>query len=164
METETQTEIVTYPCFADLACAIEADLATDPDGETVSIRAAYRDLNGKGNGSQTYRRFRYPGMTTEVWPDCERLPRLGGNRASDRRCSKRADVPVGTLVVDFESSVNRYHSSRATVHIGIVCRLPDGKSEIVWLEHRSLKSRPVYEVRTPARGAFNIARRDDGDT
>jgi hypothetical protein len=156
--------------WVDLACpvdpreaaAIAACEQTDPDAPTVKLRAAYRDLNCKGNGDETYRRLRYPGASTEVWPDAERLPRRG-MLAGDRRCCVYCDVPVGTIVVDFERYVSRFQGGKCKVTIGIVIANIDNpsKADIVWCEHRTLRSRPVYQVTLPNGSKIEIARRDD---
>jgi hypothetical protein len=131
----------------------------DPDGPNVRIRAAYRDLSCKGSGPECYRRVRYPGKTSEEWPDCDRLP-AAGIRASERRSSVSCDVPVGTIVVNFERQVYKNQRGKCKVTVGIVIAHPDtGKGHIVWCEHRTLRSRPVYEVTLPNGFKIDVERR-----
>jgi hypothetical protein len=129
------------------------------DGHQVSIRAAYRDLGCSGSGPECYRRVRYPGKTSEEWPDCDRLPARGIS-AAERRCTVYCDVPVGTIVVDFERQVYKGSRGKCKVSIGVAIAHPDtGKGHIEWYEHRTLRSRPVYEVKLPGR-TIEIERRE----
>jgi hypothetical protein len=131
----------------------------DPDGTTVSIRAAYRNLGCSGSGPECYRRVRYPGKTSEDWPDSDRLP-ARGIRAAERRCSVYCDVPVGTIVVDFERQVYKGSRGKCKVSIGVAIAHPDtGKGHIVWYDHRTLRSRPVYECKLPGR-TIEVERRE----
>lgn len=140
--------------FEAIGLAIAADVASDPDGPTMTIRAAYREADRKLSGSQVYRRVRYPGKSEEEWPECDRLPSI--DRA--RSCSVDCDVPIGTIVVDYDSTLYRGAKSKAKVTIGIVTGSYTKK--IVWLEHRSLRSVAAYEIETPNRGKIRIARRE----
>jgi hypothetical protein len=90
----------------------------------------------------------------EEWPDSDRLPGLGYNAAS-RHCAVYADMPVGTIVVDYESTLYKGAKSRAKVTIGLVTHA----GKISWLEHRTLRKRPVYEVVMPNGSKLEIERR-----
>lgn len=139
--------------------AVEAALATDPDGRTLRIRSAYRDLSCKGSGPECFRRVRYPGASSDEWPDAARLP-APGFRAADRRCSESCDVPIGTLVIEFSRDV--YHGKRGRCSVGffVVADRGDGKPILCEVPHRTLRSRPVYEVTIPGRGVAEIPRRE----
>lgn len=138
--------------------AIAALRAGAPDSvPLVRIRGAYRDLNAKGNGSQTYRRVIYPGQRTSVWPDCGRMPRLGGYLASERRCAEHCEVSLGSLILDYEASVSRYRPSKATLRIALVGRTETG-AKLHWLDYRVLRAKPIIELTLPDGSTFEIAK------
>lgn len=142
------------------SAAAEALAHPDPDGPTVRIRAAFRDLTCKESGPETYRRVRYPGQASEEWPDSGRLPRCDG-RAATRRAVEYAEVPIGTLIVDYSREVYRGRRGRCSVRFGVaVRRSPDSNvGAIVWCEHRTLRSRPVWEVSLPGGSKTDVDRR-----
>lgn len=150
--------------FAQIASAAEAYLAYmagDPDAEAITIRAAYRDLSCKQSGPECYRRVMYPGSLETVWPDSERLPPIG-IRAAERRCSENCEVPLGTIVQDFERDVYRGRRGKCKRTYGIVCRSsrrPD-RAMIAWVSHRVLRSRPADEADFGPLGKIGVARRD----
>lgn len=116
---------------------------------TVTIRGAYRDLNSRGDGVQCYRRIVYPGTTLNVWVACARLPALGGVSVSSRKCATTAEVPVGSLILNYETPVERYGKSQATLTVGLVARQQDGAADIVWLQAKRLRSRAALVVTLP---------------
>jgi hypothetical protein len=143
----------------ELAAAIAAWHAGDPDSVPVTtIRAAYRDLNCRESGPECYRRVIYPGRTEPEWPDSDRLT-APGHLAADRRCTVHCEVPVGTLVLDYERQVFRGRRGRCSVTIGLVAAR-DGKGVIHWLKHRTLRKRPVYEVTMPDGSTVDVPRRE----
>lgn len=151
---EAAAEAAPNVCTPQLSTSVREALAAwragDPDGATVRGRASYRDLNSRGNGEQTHRRIVTPGRVSSEWASDERLPRLGGALASERRATVYGDFPVGALVLDYESSVSHYRAGRAKLRIGLATKRPsDGKLGIEWLEYRTLRSRPVFEVALP---------------
>lgn len=102
MNTETTT---TYSDYSDPAACITAAREDVDAVPTVTIRSAYRDLSCKMSGTECFRRVAYAPTAGDVeteWPDVERLPGRG-IRASERRCTVSCEVPVGTLVQDFET-------------------------------------------------------------
>jgi hypothetical protein len=110
--------------------------------ELFKIRASYRDLSCKGSGSQTYRRIVLPGHDTAEWPDCDRLPTLGGNRASERRCTTYMWVPEGTIIVDWTAEIRHYQKGRSDLSVGLVRE--DGHIE--WLGYqRGIKNTISFE-------------------
>lgn len=142
-----QTEATTTP----------ATIPSDPDGPALRFRSAYRDLSCKMSGPECYRQVVYPtpggwadGATlTPEWPDGERLC-ARGIRAHERRATVYAEAPAGTLVVDFERSVYKGSKGKCQVRFAILTANPEtGKAELVWLDHRTLRSRPVYEITLP---------------
>lgn len=146
---------------AERACVMAALANTDPDAEPVKIKSAYRDLCAKMSGPECYRRVRYPHQTSGTeWPDSERLPRRG-SLAGDRRCSVYCEVPPGTIVVDFERQIYKGQGGKCKVTIGVAYRDPSGKGKIEWCEHRTLRSRPVYEVTLPDGRKIEVERRED---
>jgi len=131
------------------AAAEAAWAAGDPDGPTVRIRAAWRDLSCKMSGPEAFRRVLYPGRTATEWPDADRLPGRG-ERASERRCVERCDVPVGTIVQTHSRDVYHGSKGRCSRSYAIVGVNEKGKAEMIDLTHRVLRSRPVDEVRLPS--------------
>jgi hypothetical protein len=157
--TENASPVAPIPLAHHVQEALDAYRAGDPDAvPTVRIRAAYRNLSCSGSGPECYRRIRYPGQTAEQWPDSDRLP-PAGFRAADRRCTVYAEVPIGTLIADYEREVYRGRRGRCTYTPGLVCRTPDGSAHIEWLEHRTLRARPVYEVALPDGSTVDVGRR-----
>lgn len=150
--------------YADAAVCAAAHRYGDPDAlPTVTIRSAYRNVGCNGSGPECFRRVRYPGVGVDgdegEWPDAERLPPLGV-RAAERRATAYCDVPVGTLVADFERQRFRGRGGRCTVTFALVGRNPEtGKAVMHWLDHRTLRKRPVYEVALPDGGKTTWARR-----
>ena len=137
--------------------AARADVDSVP---RVSLRVAWRDLSCKLSGPEGYCRVAYaPGtgdVTTE-WPDAERLP-ARGFRAAERRATRYAEVPVGTLVQTFARDVWRGGRGRCSVGFGVVT-VRDGAAHVVDCEHRTLRKRPVYEVHLPTGEVAFIERR-----
>lgn len=137
-----------------IVAAIAALRSGNVDGDEIRFKAAYRDLNAKGSGSQTYRKIVLPGRTSAEWPDAERMPALGGFRAGDRRCSVMTSAPVGTLIVDFESPVRAYRASKATLAIGI---LTSAEKPIVWCDYKAKRSTGGIVVELPDGSTVEIA-------
>jgi hypothetical protein len=139
------------PAWSREAAALHAVQHPEPDGPTLRIRAAWRDLSCAQSGPEVYRQVRYPGQTSWERPDADRLSRQGGVRASERRETKHCEVPVGTLVATYERSVYRGKRGRCSVSFGIVVPAEEGSADaaMVDLSHRTLRSRPVYEVTLP---------------
>jgi hypothetical protein len=160
MSDQSQETSVPETPYSSEAAAIAALANPDPDGPTVRIRAAWRDLSCAGSGPEAYRRVRYPGATTDEWPDCDRLP-APGIRASERRCTEYCEVPIGTLVTTYERSVYRGRRGRCSISFGVaVPGAPGaGAGALVDCSHRTLRSRPVYEVTLPDGSKVEIARR-----
>lgn len=131
---------------------------------TVRIRAAFRDLSCKGSGPEEFRRMAYApcaGDVTTEWPDAERLP-PPSPRGSDRHASTSCKVPVGTLVQRFSRDVYHGQRGRCSVSFSLVVQSSGdpAKGKLVELKHRTLRSRPVYEVALPTGELCFIARRD----
>ena len=141
--------------------AIEAWEQADPDADPVTIRSAWRDLSCSGSGPEAYRKVRYPGRTTDEWPDAERLPAKGGYRASERRATVHCEVPPGTLVTTYERSVYRGARGRCSISFAIAYRNEAGEGKVFQLTHKTLRSRPVYQVQLPGDlGTVEVPRRD----
>lgn len=132
-----------------LSGAIEATIpawvAARLDGRHHRIRAAYRDLSCSGSGGQTYRRA-LTSPAESSWasehPEAEdvgdRLPRLGGGLASERRCAQHVTLPAGTAILDYASNVHGYRAGVASLTLGLVVApgLDDAgqpsKSTLLW--------------------------------
>ncbi len=131
---------------------------------TVRIRAAFRDLNGKGSGPEEFRRVAYAPQAGDVateWPDAERLP-PPSPRGSDRHASTSCEVPAGTLVQRFARDVYHGQRGRCSVSFALVVQSAKdpAKGALIELKHRTLRARPVYEVALPTGELCFIARRD----
>ncbi|MFA4972166.1 MAG: hypothetical protein WC683_06105, partial [bacterium] len=128
----------------DLAKA--ALLTADPDAPPVRIRAAWRDIGCSGSGPEAYRKVIYPGQSAPVWPDADRLPAQGGSRSAERRCTTYCEVPPGTIVITYSRK-----RGRCSFEAGVVYRSPGDPDvgKVFPCEHRTLRSRPVYEVTLP---------------
>ncbi len=131
---------------------------------TVRIRSAFRDLGCKGSGPEEFRRVAYApcaGDITTEWPDSDRLP-APSPRGCDRHASVSCSVPVGTLVQRFERDVYHGQRGRCSVSFSLVVQSSGdpAKGKLVELKHRTLRSRPVYEVALPTGELCFIARRD----
>lgn len=131
---------------AKLTPALAAYRAGDIDADGLRVRVAYRDLNSAGNGCQAYRRIVLPGRTESEWPDADRLPTLGGTYSGDRKCKSYALLPVGTLLISFESSVSKYRAGKSDLAVMIVSEGVDGKTELLPLEHKRLRSKPALKI------------------
>jgi hypothetical protein len=140
-----------------LAAIGTADVDSLP---TVRIQAAYRDISCSGSGPECYRRVRYPHQESGTeWPDSDRLPACDG-LAGTRRASVSCEVPIGTVVVDYERQVYKGKRGRCSVTIGIAYADADGDGKVHWIQHRTLRSKPVYEVTLPYGLKIEIERRD----
>lgn len=118
-----------------LACDIATGAAKDPTANAIRTKAAWRDLNAKGNGGETYRRALSPGGAWR-FVSSERLPR-GTFLASDRRCTVRGDVFVGDLIADYDRSLSKGASQGEAKHdgkIGLVIGAADKGAEIEWMD------------------------------
>lgn len=104
------------PAATLAACALaRGEQQPDPSASGSEVRAAWRDLNSKGNGPECYRRRLPAGERAWQWISAERLPR-GAFLASDRRATVRGDVYVGDLVATYSRSISRGHAGgRATL-------------------------------------------------
>jgi hypothetical protein len=153
--TETAT---TEPAidYAMLAC--EAWNRKTPDDEkNVHLRSAYRDLSCSMSGTECYRRVQYAGKSCSEWPDGDRLPARGCS-AHDRRATCYTDIPEGTLVIDFDRSVYKGSKGKCSVKYGLAGFDCNGKPSIHWLDHRTLRVRPVHEVTLPDGQKIEIPR------
>lgn len=126
---------------------------TDPDGPVTNVRISYRDVSCSMSGEETHRKFVWPGWQVKPldellrpqWAEGGRLPALG-IRAAERRASVREDVPIGSLLVDYESTIYKGNKSKAKVRIALVV---GGDEPCEWLDHRTLRSVEAWEVTVP---------------
>ena len=130
----------------------------------VRIRSAFRDLGCKGSGHEEFRRVAYAPQAGDIateWPDAPRLP-SPSPRASDRQALVMCEVPVGTLVQRFSREVFHGQRGRCSVSFALVVQsaADPAKGALIELAHRTLRSRPVYEVALPTGEKCFIARRD----
>ncbi len=127
-----------------IACDIATGAATDATAVAIGARGAWRNLNAKGNGSESYRRARSPGQSWR-FVSSERLPR-GTFLASDRKCAVRGDVFVGDLIADYARSISQGKSTAISQgkstgeakhdgQIGLVTGPGDGAGfDVEWLD------------------------------
>ncbi len=118
-----------------IACDIATGAAKDPAANAIRTKGAWRDLNAKGNGSESYRRALSPGGRWR-FAASERLPR-GTFLASDRKACVRGDVYVGDLVADYDRSLRGGASQGGATHdgrVGLIVGPADKGAEIVWMD------------------------------
>lgn len=143
--------------------ALDAYHAGDPDSPpTVQLRSAFRDIGCSGSGPEFFRRVRYPGSDAPEgeWPDGDRLPRLG-MRAAERRATAYCEVPVGTIVCEYSRNRFKGRGGRCSVAFFLVRPTDDeGKRSLLSLQHRTLRSRPMYLIALPDGTEIDWARRD----
>jgi hypothetical protein len=123
------------PELVRLACDIATGAAKVPTAVAIRTKGAWRDLNAKGNGSETYRRALSPGAQWR-FVSSERLPR-GTFLAGDRKAVVRGDVYVGDLVADYDRGLSRGASKGEAKHdgkIGLVVGHADKGAEIEWMD------------------------------
>lgn len=118
-----------------IACDIATGAAQDPGAVAIRTKGSWRDLNAKGNGSETYRRALSPGGQWRFVAS-ERLPR-GVFLAADRKARVRGDVYIGDLVADYDRTL-RYGASEGEARhdgkIGLVTGPADKGAEIEWMD------------------------------
>lgn len=118
-----------------IACDVATGDAADPTAVAIGTRGAWRDVNAKGNGSETYRRALSPGGAWR-FVSSARLPR-GTFLASDRKATVHGDVYVGDLVADYDRSLRGGRSQGEATHdgkIGLVVAPADKGAEILWMD------------------------------
>ncbi len=127
-----------------------------------------KDLNARGNGHQITRRVLLPsgesGWATDYAENIEGSWSAGTFRASERHCSQSGQVPVGTLVLEYNSPFRGgAKTGQATMRGGIVVteaegravraeRLgaDDGKSDCIRWGLATRRRGAVVEIQTPA--------------
>jgi hypothetical protein len=118
------------------ACDVATGAARDPDAVGISTKGSWRDLNARGNGTETYRRALSPGGAWRFVAE-ERLPR-GALLASDRKAIIRGDVFSGDLVADYERSLRGGSSQGEAAHDGkiglVVGPREQGGADIEWMD------------------------------
>ena len=151
------------------AAAIAAEIQrrraeTEPQQRRIVLRK--KDLNSKGNGCQKTRRVLLPGGTSgwasDHGQDIEGSWESGSYLASQRRCSETGLVPVGTIVLSYESRLRGGEKQgRADVEAGIVVSVEegrqvrsdrgetDGKSDCIRWGLSTRRRGQVVEVQTP---------------
>lgn len=136
---ETAETAVAGESTLDEATRIACDLATseavDATAAAIAIRGSWRDLNAKGNGSESYRRAMSPGRPWRFVAS-SRLPSKTF-LASDRRTTIRGDVFPGDLLADYERRLHAGQSTSEAVHdgqIGLVVGPSDDGADIVWMD------------------------------
>jgi hypothetical protein len=118
-----------------VACDIATGAAADPTANAIRTKGAWRDLNAKGNGKETYRRALSPGGSWRFVSD-ERLPR-GTFLAADRGACVRGDVFAGDLIADYDRGLRGGRSQGEAQHdgrIGLVIGPATKGAEIEWLD------------------------------
>lgn len=118
-----------------IACDIASGTARDPSATAITIRGAWREVNSRGSGGETYRRALSPGGRWR-FVSSERLPR-GTFLASDRKAVVRGDVFAGDLLADFERGIRAGSSTGEARHdgkIGLVIGTDENKPQIEWMD------------------------------
>jgi hypothetical protein len=118
------------------SCDIATGAAIDPAAVAIRAKGAWRDLNAKGNGTETYRRALSPGGSWRFVAS-DRLPR-GTFLAADRKALARGDVYVGDLVADYDRSLSRGVSQGEAQHdgkVGLVTgEAAKGGALVAWMD------------------------------
>jgi len=133
---EQSSEPTTISLAIQCACDIATGAASDPTAGAIRTKGAWRDLNAKGNGTETYRRaLSHGGAWRFVSP--ERLPR-GTFLAADRGAVVRGDVFVGDLVADYDRSLRGGKSQSEARHDGqlglVIGPAETGGAVIKWMD------------------------------
>lgn len=119
-----------------IACDIATGAAKDPSANAISAKGAWRDVNAKANGSETYRRALSPGGSWR-FVSTDHLPR-GMFLASDRKAIVRGDVYVGDLIADYDRSLSRGKSNGEAKHDGkiglVIGPAADRGPEVEWMD------------------------------
>jgi hypothetical protein len=103
----------TNPADVAVYFAVDPDFSSDPDyggvPQRVQIICRRKDLNGRGNGTMQTRRVRLPdgtaGWASDLAEDVSGTWEQGSYLASQRRCCERGYFPIGTIVLEFESTL-----------------------------------------------------------
>lgn len=82
-----------------IACTIATGEARDPSANAISVRAAHRDLNCKGRGTEWFRMVLRDG-SFRYFSD-ERMP-AGRFLASERHVTLHGDVYAGEIVIEHD--------------------------------------------------------------
>lgn len=103
----------------------------------VKLKLRFKELNARGNGSQTTRRLRLPDGTTGWASDiAENVTghwSQGTYLAADRNACQRGYVPVGSIVLDFETPFRGgSKAGKATLRAGVVQADENGNAKIKW--------------------------------
>lgn len=119
-----------------LACDLATGTLMDPTASAIRARGAWRDLNAKGNGTESYRRALSPGGAWR-FVSRDRLPR-GTFRAADRKATVYGDVYAGDLLADFDRSLRGGRSTGEAQHDGkiglVIGHDANGELAIRWLD------------------------------
>lgn len=132
---DTTTTAIAIIEAARIACDIATGVANDPTAVAISTRGAWRDLNARGNGTESYRRALSPGASWR-FVALSRLPR-GTFLAGDRKALERGDVYAGDLVADYDRSLRGGRSQGAASHdgkIGLVIGEGEHGARIEWMD------------------------------
>lgn len=97
--TEPVTSEPSLPEVVRVACLIAAGEVRDPSAPAISVVAAKRDLNSRGNGSEWHRMV-YRDGTFTYFAD-GRMP-TARYLASERRVTLRGDAYVGEIAVQHD--------------------------------------------------------------
>lgn len=132
---ESSSEDSGPPLAVRVACDIANGATQDPTSDAIDVKGAWRDLNAKGNGSETYRRALSPGGQWR-FVSSERLPR-GTFLSGDRKAIVRGDVFAGDLVADYDRALSHGKSCGEARHdgkVGLVIGRADKGAEIEWCD------------------------------
>jgi hypothetical protein len=164
--TAEQTTATAEPATAiseaiRLACDIATGTAKDPAAAAIRGKGAWRDLNAKGNGTESYRRALSPGGSWR-FVSSERLPR-GTFLAADRGAKVFGNIYTGDLVADYERSLRGGASQGEAAHNGkvglIIRRNDEGQVVIKWMD-AILQKDGTWRVILPTGAHLTIPRAD----
>ncbi|MDE3097244.1 MAG: hypothetical protein KGK07_14745 [Chloroflexota bacterium] len=136
------------------ACAIaRGEQQPDPAESAISIRGAWRDLNARGRGDESYRRRLPAGAKGWAWVSDDRLPRAG-IRASERRCSVSGEVFGGDLIAEFSRSID---SRVGAVSVDSFALVVAGHAKLLHICEYKRRRDGQYAVTLPDGGDITVA-------
>ena len=119
----------------------------------IKIKLRFKSLNARGNWAQITRRLRLPdghhGWASDLAEDVEGSWSSGTYLASERHASQSGRVPIGTIVLEFESPFrNGQKSGSAQVTAGFLLDKPDENGKHLKWGLSTRKQGLNYQVKT----------------
>lgn len=139
MTTDIDLTTMTTEELQALRDRVTAALAARQSTPTPALRQIIcrtRNINSRRRGTQVSRRLRLPDGTTgwasDIAQDVTGDWPAPGSRAAERKAVQRGRVPIGTIVLEYETPIDGGRKSRATITAGIVVGGGDATTPIEW--------------------------------